>query len=93
LVGGTLVGVTGMLGGNAAGRVAILALPLVAGLVVWLDWRTGATRRQMTSSALLTVAAALASRVVAFVVVFLWAYGYARREGLERGRARPSLPE
>jgi hypothetical protein len=76
LVGGSLVGVIGMLGGDAAGRVAILVIPLVAGLVAWLDWRTGVTRRQLITSVLLTLVAALASRVVAFVVVFLWAYGY-----------------
>jgi hypothetical protein len=40
--------------------------------VVWLDWRGGASRRQIIVSVLLAV---FVSSVITFVVLFLWAFG------------------
>jgi hypothetical protein len=75
LIAGSLVGVSSFLGPAAADHFGLLVVAVVAAFVGWLDWRAGASRRQIISSILLTVAAVIVSRVITFVILFQWAFG------------------
>ena len=56
-------------------RLGLLLVVVVAAFVGWLDWRAGASRRQIIFSILLAVAAVVVSRVITFVILFQWAFG------------------
>ena len=75
LVAGSLVGVSSFFGPDAADHFGLLVFTVVAAFVGWLDWRAGASRRQIMFSILLAVAAVVVSRVTTFVILFLWAFG------------------
>jgi hypothetical protein len=74
LPAGTLLGVSSFVGPDDD-RFGFLLVAVVAAFVGWLDWRAGASRRQIISSILLTVAAMIVSRIITFVILFGWAFG------------------
>ena len=74
LIAGSLVGVLSFVGPGAGGRYGLL-VAAVAALVGWLASRAGASPRRIIWSVLLVVVAALLSRVITFVVLYLLAFG------------------
>lgn len=74
LIAGSLVGVLSFVGPDAGGRYGLLVV-VVAAFAGWLASRAGASPWRVISSALLVVVAALLSRVITFVVLYLWAFG------------------
>ena len=73
LIAGSLVGVSSFVGPDDD-RFGFLLVVVVAAFVGWLDWRAGASPRQIIFSMLLAVAAVIVSRIIAFVVLFQWAF-------------------
>jgi len=74
LIAGALVGVLSFVGPDTGGRYGLL-VAVVAAFVGWLALRAGASPWQIISSILLVVVAVLLSRVITFVVLYLWAFG------------------
>ena len=74
LIAWSLVGVSSFVGPDAVGRYGLLVVGVVAAFVGWLASRAGASPRQIISSVLLVVVAVLLSRVITFVVLYLWAF-------------------
>ena len=75
LIAGSLVGVSSFVGPDDD-RFGLLLVAVVAAFVGWLDWRAGVcSRRQIIFSILLAVAAMVVSRIIAFVILFQWAFG------------------
>ncbi len=74
LIAGSLVGVASFVGPDGGGRYGLLVAVLAA-FVGWLASRAGASPRQIIASVLLVVVAVLLSRVITFVVLYLWAFG------------------
>ena len=74
LIAGSLVGVSSFVGPDDD-RFGLLLVAVVGAFVGWLDWRAGASRRQIIFSILLAVAAMVVSRIIAFVILFQWAFG------------------
>ncbi len=75
LIAGSLVGVLSFVGPDAGVHFGLLLVAVVAAFVGWLDWRAGASRRQIIFTILLAVAAVFGSRVITFVILFQWAFG------------------
>jgi hypothetical protein len=74
LIAGSLVGVLSFVGPDAGGRYGLL-VAVVAAFVGWLASRAGASPWQIISSVLLVVLTVLLSRVITFLVLYLWAFG------------------
>ena len=76
LIAGSLVGVSSFVGPDVGGRYGLLLVAaVVAAFVGWLASRAGASPWHIISSVLLVVVAAILSRVITFVVLYLWAFG------------------
>ena len=75
LIAGSLVGVSSFVGPDAGGRYGLLVIAVVAAFVGWLASRAGASPWQIILSVVLVVVAAILSRVITFVVLYLWAFG------------------
>jgi len=76
LIAGALVGVSSFLGPDAAGRNGLLPVVAVAAAFVgWLASRAGASPWHVLLSVLLFVGGAILSRVITFVVLYVWALG------------------
>jgi len=73
LIAGSLVGVVSFVGPDGGGRYGLLVAG-VAAFVGWLASRAGASPWQIILSVLLVVVAVLLSRVITFVVLYLWAF-------------------
>jgi len=73
ITAGSLVGVSSFVGPDAVGRYGVL-VAVVAGFIGWLASRAGASPWQITSSILLLGIAVVLSRVITFVVLYLWAF-------------------
>lgn len=75
VIAGSLVGVVSFVGTGVGDHVGLLLVAVLAAFVGWLDWRVGASRRQIVFSSLLAVAAVIVSRILTFVILFQWAFG------------------
>lgn len=60
-----------IVGSDITGGYAVFAIPVAAVFAGWMDWRTGATRRQAIASGLLSVGASFGFMIVAIVFVAL----------------------
>ena len=75
VVAGSLVGVLSFVGPDGSGRYGLVVVAVVAAVVGWLASRAGAGPWKIILSVLLLVVAFLLSRVITFVVLYLWAFG------------------
>ena len=75
LIAGSLIGVSSFVGPDAGDHFGLLLLAVVGAVVAWLASRAGASPWHMILSVLLVVVAAILSRVITFVVLYLWAFG------------------
>jgi hypothetical protein len=73
LIAGSLVGVLSFVGPDAGGRYGML-VAVVAAFVGWLASRAGASPWQIILSVVLVLVAVLLSRVITFLVLYLWAF-------------------
>ena len=74
VVAGSLVGVSSFVGPDDD-RFGLVLVAVVAAFVGWLASRVGASPWQIILSVLLALAAMVVSRVITFVILYLWAFG------------------
>jgi hypothetical protein len=72
---GSLVGVLSFVGPDAGDHYGLFLVAVAAAFVAWLAARAGAGRWKIILSVLLVVVAFLLSRVITFVILYLWAFG------------------